>query len=324
MPSLLARYAECIYWMARYVERAENLARILDVTQSSARRQGSAKDWAAILEINSDLRHFQSTGRDISDDAIVMFYVLDAANETSILHALTSARENARTLRPFISTEMWSHLNVAYNWLRRLTPADLAPSERPRLLAAIKEHCQTHTGITEGTFFRDQGWYFYQLGRYVERADQATRLLDVKFHNVPADSPTALIESGEAAAILRSAAGYHAFRRVHPRGYFLEDVVGFLLLDGAFPRSVSHCIAETDRLLHELRQRYGLRGGNRALERLDEIRVALDERPPAGVLRAGLHEFVDWIQRQLIDISETLAADFFGNRQQQQQQAEAQ
>ncbi|HVR68804.1 MAG TPA: alpha-E domain-containing protein [Verrucomicrobiae bacterium] len=324
MPSLLARYAECIYWMARYVERAENLARILDVTQSSARRQGSAKDWAAILEINSDLDHFQSTGQTVSDDAIVMFYVLDADNETSILHALTSARENARTLRPFISTEMWSHLNVAYNWLRRLTPADLAPSERPRLLATIKEHCQTHTGITEGTFFRDQGWYFYQLGRYVERADQATRLLDVKFHNVPADSPTALIEAGEAAAILRSAAGYHAFRRVHPRGYFLEDVVGFLLLDGAFPRSVSHCIAETDQLLHELRQRYGLRGGNRALERLDEIRVALDERPPAGVLRAGLHEFVDWIQRQIIDINETLAADFFGNRVQLQQQAEAQ
>ncbi len=324
MPSLLARYAECIYWMARYVERAENLARILDVTQSSARRQGSAKDWAAILEINSDLDHFRSTGQTVSDDAIVMFYVLDAANETSILHALTSARENARTLRPFISTEMWSHLNVAYNWLRRLTPADLAPSERPRLLATIKEHCQTHTGITEGTFFRDQGWYFYQLGRYVERADQATRLLDVKFHNVPADSPTALIEAGEAAAILRSAAGYHAFRRVHPRGYFLEDVVGFLLLDGAFPRSVSHCIAETDQLLHELRQRYGLRGGNRALERLDEIRVALDERPPAGVLRAGLHEFVDWLQRQIIDINETLAADFFGNRGQLQQEAEAQ
>jgi uncharacterized alpha-E superfamily protein len=324
LPSLLARYAECIYWMARYVERAENLARILDVTQSSARRQGSAKDWAAILEINSDLDHFRSTGQTVSDDAIVMFYVLDAANETSILHALTSARENARTLRPFISTEMWSHLNVAYNWLRRLTPADLAPSERPRLLATIKEHCQTHTGITEGTFFRDQGWYFYQLGRYVERADQATRLLDVKFHNVPADSPTALIEAGEAAAILRSAAGYHAFRRVHPRGYFLEDVVGFLLLDGAFPRSVSHCIAETDQLLHELRQRYGLRGGNRALERLDEIRVALDERPPAGVLRAGLHEFVDWLQRQIIDINETLAADFFGNRGQLQQEAEAQ
>jgi len=310
--------------MARYVERAENLARILDVTHGAARRHNSAQDWAAILEINSDLERFTKSGRAIDGEAVVHFYVLDPGNPTSILNGVTAARENARTLRPFISTEMWSQLNVFYNWLRALSPQDLTLSERPRLFTSIKANCQTHTGITEGTFFRDQGWYFYQLGRYVERADQATRLLDVKFHNVPADSPTALIEAGEAAAILRSAAGYHAFRRVHPRGYFLEDVVGFLLLDGAFPRSVSHCIAETDQLLHELRQRYGLRGGNRALERLDEIRVALDERPPAGVLRAGLHEFVDWIQRQIIDINETLAADFFGNRVQLQQQAEAQ
>ena len=312
MSNLLGRYADCIYWMARYVERAENLARILDVTQSSARRHDTAKDWAAILEINSDRERFCKDGQAIGDEAVVRFYVLDGTNHTSILHALTCARENARTLRPFISTEMWSQLNVAYNWLRRLTPADLAPSERPRLLATVKEHCQTHTGITEGTFFRDQGWYFYQLGRYVERADQATRLLDVKFHRVAPDLPTAPIDAGEAAAILRSAAGYHAFRRVHPRGFILVDVVGFLLLDGAFPRSVSHCIVETDRLLHELRQRYGLRGGNRALERLDEIRVALDERPPAAVLRAGLHDFLDWIQQQLIDINNTLAADFFG------------
>jgi uncharacterized alpha-E superfamily protein len=310
--------------MARYVERAENLARILDVTQSSARRQQAAKDWAAILEINSDRERFCSAGQAIGDDAIVRFYVLDAANPTSILHALTCARENARTLRPFISTEMWSQLNVAYNWLRRLSDRDLTPSERPRLLATIKEHCQTHSGITEGTFFRDQGWYFYQLGRYVERADQSTRLLDVKFHRIAPDQPTAAIDAGEAAAILRSAAGYHAFRRVHPRGFLLVDVVGFLLLDESFPRSVSHCINESDRLLHELRQRYGLRGGSGALERLDEVRVALFERPPADVLRAGLHDFVDWIQQQLIEINNSLAADFFGKREQVTQAAEMQ
>src|SRR5262245_58765974 len=167
--------------MARYVERAENLARILDVTQSSARRHDAAKDWAAILEINSDRERFCKVGQAIADDAIIRFYVLDGANQTSILHALTCARENARTLRPFISTEMWSQLNVAYNWLRRLGERDLVPAERPRLLATIKELCQTHSGITEGTFFRDQGWYFYRLGRYLERADQSARRLALTF-----------------------------------------------------------------------------------------------------------------------------------------------
>jgi uncharacterized alpha-E superfamily protein len=312
LSSLLARYADCIFWMARYVERAENLARILDVTHASARRHAGSQDWAAILEINSDGQRFGESGRAVDGDTVVHFYLLDAGNETSILHAITCARENARTLRPFISTEMWSQLNVAYNWLRALQPGDLAPPERPRLFAAIKQHCQTHTGITDGTFFRDQGWYFYQLGRYIERADQTTRLLDVKFHRLGAAAPTSPIEAGEAAALLRSAAGYQAFRRIHPRGFVLGDIVGFLMLNEAFPRSVRHCVGEVDRFLHGVRQRYGLRGGSAALERLDEIRVALFERPPSAILRSGLHDFVDWIQSQLIEISDGLTRDFFG------------
>jgi uncharacterized alpha-E superfamily protein len=301
--------------MARYVERAENLARILDVTHGAARRHGSAQDWAAILEINSDVERFLESGRAIDGESVVHFYVLDASNGTSILNAVTYARENARTLRPFISTEMWSQLNVFYNWLRALTPADLTLTERPRLFTSIKANCQTHTGITEGTFFRDQGWYFYQLGRYIERADQTTRLLDVKFHRLAAaESPASPLEAGEEAALLRSAAGYHAFRRVHPRGLTLVDVVGFLLLHNAFPRSVHHCINELDRFLHELRQRHVLRGGAEALERLDEIRIALLAQSPQGILQSGLHDIVDWIQLQLLDISDLLARDFFGRR----------
>src|SRR5262245_15971904 len=301
--------------MARYVERAENLARILDVTHGAARRHGSAQDWAAILEINSDVERFTQSGRAIDGESVVHFYVLDASNETSILNALTNARENARTLRPFISTEMWSQLNVFYNWLRSLTPQDLTLPERPRLFTSIKANCQTHTGITEGTFFRDQGWYFYQLGRYIERADQATRLLDVKFHRLAAAaSPASPLEAGEEAALLRSAGGYHAFRRVHQRGFNLADVVGFFLLHKAFPRSVHYCINELDRFLHELRQRHVLRGGAEALERLDEIRVALLAQSPHAILQSGLHDIVDWIQCQLTDITDLLARDFFGRR----------
>jgi len=313
LSSLLARYADCIFWMARYVERAENLARILDVTHGAARRHDSAQDWAAVLEINSDLDRFAASGRAVDGEAVVHFYVLDPANPTSILNAITYARENARTLRPFISTELWSQLNVFYNWLRGLGPHDLTLPERPRLFTSIKANCQTHTGITEGSFFRDQGWYFYQLGRYIERADQTTRLLDVKYHRLAASaSPASPLEPGEEVALLRSAAGYHAFRRVHPRGLVLMDVVGFLLLHSAFPRSVHHCINELDRFLHELRQRHNLRGGGEALERLDGIRIALLGQTPKAILQAGLHERVDWIQGQLIDISALLTRDFFG------------
>ena len=95
---------------------------------------------------------------------------------------IRAARENARTLRPWISTEMWSQINVFYNQLLALTPKDVVMPQLNRVCRMIKEACQTHTGITEGTFFRDQGWHFYEMGRLIERADQTTRLLDIKYH----------------------------------------------------------------------------------------------------------------------------------------------
>ena len=179
---LLARYADCIFWLARYIERAENLARILDVNETFSRDSRGGQNWRSIVQLNSDEERFFASHDTASAHNVVNFYVIDGDNPTSIVSAIRCARENARTLRPLISTEMWVQLNVFYNRLAALSAADLAPGNLAALFAMIKEACQTHTGITEGTFFRDQGWYFYQIGRYIERADQTTRLLDIKYH----------------------------------------------------------------------------------------------------------------------------------------------
>ncbi len=310
--ALLARYADHIFWMARYVERAENLARILDVNQSTADDRSHLKDWRAVIEINSDQERFFASHRAADGDTVIQYYVLDIDNPTSILATVRAARENARTLRPFISTEMWTQLNIFYNGLKALTPADLAPPALPRLFSHVKEGCQTHTGITEGTFHRDQGWYFYQLGRYIERADQTTRLVDVKFRRAAADGQSSF-EAGRWAALLRSAAGYHAFRRVSPRGLVPAEIAGFLLFNEGFPRSVRLCTDEASRLLYELCRQHQLKGGGAALERLDELQGALAQarsRPAAIV--PELHDFVDRLQHQFIAISDALAADFFG------------
>ena len=201
-------------------------------------------------------------------NSVVNFYVIDGDNPNSIVSAIRCARENARTLRPLISTEMWVQLNVFYNWLVALTAADLVPCNLAALFAMIKEACQTHTGITEGTFFRDQGLYFYQIGRYIERADQTTRLVDIKYHlllpNISdVGSP---VDVGQWHALLRSAAGYHAYRRLHAASTTPARVAGFLLLNTAFPRSVHHCVREVGRLLAEVKSHYGLRHGNDAAE----------------------------------------------------------
>jgi uncharacterized alpha-E superfamily protein len=311
---LLARYADCIFWLARYVERAENLARILDVNETFSRDSRGAQNWRSIVQLNSDEERFFAGGREVTGHSVLNFYVLDADNPTSIVSTLRFARENARTLRPLISTEMWVQLNVFYNHLSTIGSDELTPARLSGLFATIKEACQTHTGITEGTFFRDQGWYFYQLGRYVERADQTTRLLDIKYHLLLPDiadvgSPT---DVSQWNALLRSAAGYHAYRRLHAASTTPARVAGFLLFNQAFPRSVHHCVRETGRLLGEVKSRYSLRGGNDAAEELDRLRAVLGTLTIREILSEGLHEFLDLIQQQLIAVSRDLSIAFFG------------
>lgn len=300
--------------MARYMERAENLARILDVHETFSRDSRGAKNWMSIVQLNADEKRFLSRYESATAQNVVNFYVLDTQNPTSIVSAIRSARENARTLRPLISTEMWTQINVFYNKLLSLGPTDIAPHNLTRLCNMVKEACQAHTGITEGTFYRDQGWYFYQLGKYLERADQTTRLLDIKYHTLLpfSDGVGSPLDVSQWNAVLRSAAGYHAFRRVYPRGMTPSAVAGFMLYNESFPRSVTTCVRQIDGLLVRLKSRYILKGGNKAMERVDEIQAALHSRSIEDVIKSGLHEYLDWLQLHLNDVTQEISKAFFG------------
>lgn len=311
---LLSRYADCIFWLARYVERAENLARILDVNETFSRDRAGGQDWRPILQLYRDDEKFFERHHTATAATVLRFYVTDRENPTSLAYAIRAARENARTLRPLISTEMWVQLNVFYNWLAGAHETDFASGQMTRLFSRIKEECQTHTGIVEGTFYRDQGWYFYQLGRYIERADQTTRLLDIKYHKLlpSLEDVGSAIDLSQWNALLRSAAGYHAYRRLHARGISPAGVAGFLLLNRRFPRSVYLCVRETEMLLTELKSRYSLRGANDAAEEIDGLRAQLSALTIQGILADGLHGFLDTIQQRLIAITAGLGVAFFG------------
>jgi uncharacterized alpha-E superfamily protein len=312
---LLSRYADAIHWLARYVERAENLARILDVNETFVRDSRGGSDWLPILQLHDELDVFTARyGDAVTASGVLRFYIIDRNNPGSVVSAIRMARENARTLRPLISTEMWVHLNMFHNWLSQVDEQEFARGRLTRLCARVKEACQTHTGITEGTFYRDQGWYFYQIGRSIERADQTTRLLDFKYHALlpSVDDVGSPLDVGQWNAVLRSAAGYHAYRRLHPRGMTPARVAGFLLLNRRFPRSVYLCVREVEMLLMELKSRYGLRGANRAAEELDSLRAQLSALTIEQILAEGLHGFLDIIQRRLIAIGNDIGADFFG------------
>ena len=312
--ALLARYAEGMFWMARYVERVENMARLVDVTQSFESPGREAVSWFALVRINADEEGFAKRRLAPTADAVKRFYLLDRDNPTSVPASLEAARTNARTLRPLISTEMWMHLNIFQRDMTVIDEAELRGDQLSRLCARIKEGVQTHTGITEGTLFRDQGWLFYQLGRLIERADQTTRLLDIRYHLlVPTGSGEELrvTELTQWGGVLRAAAGYHAFRRVAPPGFTPSDVVRFLLADTHFPRSVALCVEQIEWFLGRLRSRWGLRGTVAALERVEELRAGLLGRPVETIIADGLHNFLDGVQRDLILLAGEIGTAFF-------------
>lgn len=314
---LLARYAEAAFWMARYMERAENTARILDVQETFARDSRVGESWKSVVVLNQDEDRFATVHDTAADTNVIHFYVLDADNPTSILSAVSMARENARTLRPLISTEMWTQLNVFHNRLNQLTPDDVGPSRLSRLCGTIKEACQTHTGIIEGTFYRDHGWYFYHMGKYLERADQTTRLVDIKYHSLlpQVEDVGSPLDLSQWNALLRSAAGYHAFRRVHPRGMDPVRVAGFLLYNSSFPRSVAASVDRLADLIGDMKGRYRVRRGNEAMEQLDEIQAVLREGNAERDVARGLHEHLDRLQRDFASISTGLGQAFFGAAQ---------
>jgi uncharacterized alpha-E superfamily protein len=311
---LLARYAESVFWMTRFVERAENLARILEVNETFSRDSQGVQNWLSIVQLNADGDVFAATHTTATAENVLDFYITDAGNPTSIVATISTARENARILRPLVSTEMWVQLNVFHNRLKAIAADELAPGNVSPLLNEIKEACQTFTGIAEGTFYRDQAWYFYRLGRYIERADQTTRLLDTKYHLLSgaygAGKPG---EVGQWHALLRSASGYHAFRRIHSGDVTPARVAEFLLFNRSFPRSVLFCLREVESAFSELKLHYAIRRGNEVAERLDALRAMLSEVLLEDILRAGLHDFIDFLQVQFIAISERLSETFFGH-----------
>jgi len=314
LSSLLARFAENSFWMARYLERVENLARILDVNETFARDSHGAQDWLPILRLHSDEERFFDLHNEADAESVVHFYVLDRRNPNAIVNAIFLARENARTLRHLLSLEIWLQLNIMWNWISGLDNRDLNLADFSRLCARIKEGCQLHSGLAEHTMYRDQVWLFYQLGCFIERCDQTTRLVDIKYHALlprlqDVGTP---IDVSQWNVLLRSAAAYHGYRRVFPRQMTPTTVSGFILFDPYLPRSVAFCVREMRRIIGDFQSHAELRHvvlPTDTVSRLEE----LASRQPWQVIAGGLHEFLDQVQIELIALTRQIGLTFFGH-----------
>lgn len=313
MSNLLSRQAECTFWMARQVERANNVARILDVTSGFSRE---ARDgWAAVPRLYADEAEFYARHQRATAASVIAFYVTDPDNAGSVAANLRMARENARALRPLIATEMWLHLNVFATQVRNLEPHQLLERNLSRLCQFIREGCQTHSGITAETLHRDEAWAFYLLGQLLERADQITRLVDVKYEILlpRASDVGSPIDVAQWNALLRAAGAFHAFRRVHQSGMTPGRVAGFLLLNRHFPRSLATCLGDADAVLSGLRAQLPGIAGAATAARLGDLKRRIDGACIGDMMAYGLHETLDLVQRDLIEITGQMGRDFFGH-----------
>lgn len=314
MSSLLSRFAENVFWLGRYLERAENLARILDINETYARDNPDGPDWKRALVLNSDVERFSQTYDAIDARNVLAFYVTDKNNPTSIISCLTSARENARSVRHLISTEMWTQINILHGNVRAITPKDIRPSNLSNTARRIIIGCQTFEGIAEGTFFRGEPWQFYHLGKYVERADQSTRILDMGCDQL-------FIEEGDAVAwvhwnvLLRSVSGYHAFCACHPAASSPEAIAEFLLYDKEFPRAVGLCIARLTERLRNIETRQGHKQVDAVEHARRELAVLLETGLEKKLTARRLHAYLDQIQSALAKLSSSIGVAYFNTQQ---------
>jgi uncharacterized alpha-E superfamily protein len=310
---MLSRVADSLYWINRYVERAENLSRFVEVSEAMALDcpPGSAEPWLPLIDASGDRELFDQLFPNGNPQDVVQFLVREPRNPSSIVNCVGIARENARQIREVITTEMWEQLNDLY-WTLQDNESfwDQPPQEQ---LRDIRRACQLFYGITDATLSRDLSWQFSRLGRLLERADKATRILDVKyFLLLPSpDEVGGVLDELQWISLLRSAGAYQRLRQARQQAIEPKAVAAFLLLDPIFPRSVRYCLERITETLRIIRGS-AVPGAPDALECLAGLTLARWSYTPIDALIAGgLHESIDALQSDLNQLHTLIEARYF-------------
>jgi uncharacterized alpha-E superfamily protein len=310
---MLSRVADSLYWINRYVERAENLSRFVEVSEAMALDcpPGSAEPWLPLIDASGDRELFDQLFPNGNPQDVVQFLVREPRNPSSIVNCVGIARENARQIREVITTEMWEQLNDLY-WTLQDNESfwDQPPQEQ---LRDIRRACQLFYGITDATLSRDLSWQFSRLGRLLERADKATRILDVKYYLLlpSPDEVGGVLDELQWISLLRSAGAYQMFRQARQQAIEPKAVAAFLLLDPIFPRSVRYCLERITETLRIIRGS-AVPGAPDALECLAGLTLARWSYTPIDALIAGgLHESIDALQSDLNQLHTLIEARYF-------------
>ena len=314
---MLSRVANSIYWMARYSERAENIARLIEVNLQMILDlpSGSAEQWEPLIIITGDDADFYRRYGEATRERTIRFLSFDAKNPNSILACLRAARENARTVREAISTEMWEQINSCYLMVSAAASDASTMAQPSDFLAEVRRAGQLFDGMTDATMLHGEGWHFYHLGQQLERADKTSRLLDVKyFILLPSASDVGTtLDDIQWAAMLRSASALEMYRKRY--GHIAPDrVIQFFVLDSEFPRSILHCVTMANDSLHAISDTPIGMYRNSPEQHLGQLRAELAYTDTREIISRGVHEFLDALQEKLNVVDQNIFETFFALR----------
>lgn len=348
---MLSRIAESLYWIGRYVERAEDTARITDVNYHHTLEMGSLAEaqarrrqhWEALLTIVGDRAGFAERHGLADEETVPHYLVFDAANPHSVVSCIARARENARMMRHQIASEMWEVLNRFYLDLQGRQEAGESPlgaENAHQFYRWVIEFSHLFQGITDSTMPREEGWYFLQAGKFLERAEKTARALDVKYHLLAADAAAgAATGEGRGAlaasdgipgdwhqwlAVLRSLSAYEAYHKIYRSAVRPRGVIELLTLSPIFPRSIRYAVGEVAAALAQIA---ALQAGvvpeaapglavysGEAARAVGRLRGALAYGRVEELFASGLRPYLLDVQRQCYRIGELIEGQYFAHR----------
>ena len=314
---MLSRVAESMFWMNRYMERAENVARFIMVNLNTDLDHADDRHcrwWPIVVTTGDDQLYLERYGA-FTRQEVIQFLTFEPDNRNSIIACLAAARENARGIRDMISTPMWEHISKTFFWTRDRNLDDVC-NDPLKFYSEITMCGQQFGGVMDATLSRSEAWHFGQLGRYLERAEKTTRLMDVTYLSlVPREaglSAAVPVTQDEIQwlALLRSASALEMYRQRHgsitPQG-----VAELLIFDVQVPRSVRFCVHAANRSLHTISGKSIESHANEAELQIGHLHAKLANANVAGAIQTGLHEYLSNLLLCVNRVGEAINETFF-------------
>ncbi|MEM6579371.1 MAG: alpha-E domain-containing protein [Pseudomonadota bacterium] len=309
---MLGKTANGLFWMYRYLERAENNARLIETGQRIAltRSGGAQDDWASVMQTTATHAGFSDKHSDVTRENAIDWMLRDPDNPSSVRSSVEAARQNARMVRTALTAEVWSAMNGCYIDVKQALARRVSERDLPSVLGLVRQRTALVRGATHGTMLRNDMYDFARLGTFLERADNTARILDTKYYVLlPTSAPVgSQLDNVQWETILRSVSGESGYRKVYGQKVQPRNIATFLILDLRMPRSLNFCCSKLRDNLGYLVSDYGTRLASFGLA--DALCRRFMSHDVDAIVDYGLHEYIQDVVSSLYELGQQIEVDY--------------